>query len=84
MLTTNPIDSSLHYFTASNANECALSSGCSVIDRFLGCSFGLIPGQITEIYGESRSGKTSLAIQFLIQATVRHLLDGDERFGAKN
>ncbi|KAJ3345922.1 DNA repair protein xrcc3, partial [Kappamyces sp. JEL0680] len=56
----------------------SLSSGCDVIDRFLGSSHGLVAGQTTEIYGESRSGKTSFAIQLLLQVQLPYDAGGLE------
>ena len=46
-----------------------LSSGCSLLDQNL--SGGLRRGEITEVVGESSSGKTQLCLQFCVQAAIR-------------
>ena len=47
--------------------EHKLSLGCTVLDRVL--RGGLVPGTVTEVFGESTAGKTQLCLQLLL--TVR-------------
>lgn len=48
-----------------------LPSGCEGLDRLLGGGFE--SGIITQIYGESGTGKTNIAIQLAVQAVARGL-----------
>jgi len=48
--------------------ENRLTTGCDILTDFL--RGGLLPGKLYEIYGESGSGKTQLAIQLLLQSLL--------------
>jgi len=59
-----------------------ISTGCSGLDRLLGG--GLKPGNLTLIYGEASTGKTSLAIQLAVNSARMGykviLIDSDGSF----
>ncbi|MFX1474127.1 MAG: ATPase domain-containing protein [Promethearchaeota archaeon] len=46
--------------------ETRLKSGCTLLDEAMGG--GLVPGEIVQIYGPSGAGKTTLAMQYSIEA----------------
>ena len=50
------------------AGENRLSTGCDMMTEFL--RGGLLPGKLYELYGESGSGKTQVAIQLLLQSLL--------------
>ena len=52
----------------SEKTEHKLMTGCNLMDKFL--NGGFVPGKLYEIYGESGSGKTQLAIQLLLQSLL--------------
>ncbi|KAJ8714076.1 hypothetical protein PYW08_007696 [Mythimna loreyi] len=59
-----PISTSGNDLKSVNNNLLKISTGCSSIDNQL--NGGLLKGTITEVYGESASGKTQLALQITL------------------
>jgi RecA/RadA recombinase len=53
---------------ARDNNEVKLGTGCRLIDDFL--RGGFPPGRLIEIFGDSRTGKTQLAFQLLLQSLL--------------
>lgn len=49
-------------------SENRLTTGCELMTEFL--RGGFLPGKLYEIFGESGSGKTQLAIQLLLQSLL--------------
>lgn len=45
-----------------------ITSGCALIDKFLGG--GIQTGQVTELYGESSTGKSNFAFQLVLMAQL--------------
>lgn len=61
----SPISTTANVLKKTNINELQVSTGCIDIDNLL--NGGLQKGTITEIFGESASGKTQLALQLSLQ-----------------
>ena len=52
-------------YTLACKAEVKLSTGCKILNDFL--RGGILPRRIYEVYGESGTGKTQLAIQLILQ-----------------
>ena len=62
-----PILEIINCYKLACKSEVKLSTGCKILNDFL--RGGILPRRIYEVYGESGTGKTQLAIQLILQVT---------------